>query len=99
MTPAGLTAVERAKADGSWTAHDDVEAMAVPDDLAAAFDARPGSAATLAGFAPYLRRDILEWITAAKQSETRARRVSKTAREAAAGRAVAHTRVSRTARG
>ncbi|HEY2984457.1 MAG TPA: YdeI/OmpD-associated family protein [Jatrophihabitantaceae bacterium] len=99
MARAGLEAVARAKADGSWTALDEVEAMTLPDDLAAALDAKPGARATFDSFAPYLRRDILTWIAAAKQRDTRARRMDKTAREAADGRVVPHTRASRTAPG
>ena len=44
MTPAGLAAIELAKANGSWSNLDDVEAMVVPDDLIAAIDARPARA-------------------------------------------------------
>ena len=39
MAPAGLAAIELAKANGSWSNLDDVEAMVVPDDLIAAIDA------------------------------------------------------------
>jgi len=45
MAPAGLAVVEAAKADGSWTSLDDVEALVVPDDLAAALSADPAAAA------------------------------------------------------
>ncbi len=41
MLPAGLAAVARAKELGTWTALDAVEDLAVPDDLAAAFEANP----------------------------------------------------------
>ncbi len=43
MTEAGRAAIERAKADGSWTILESVEDLIVPDDLAAALDARPGA--------------------------------------------------------
>ena len=36
MEPAGLAAIERARADGSWMLLDDVENLVVPDDLAEA---------------------------------------------------------------
>ncbi len=36
MTAAGLRAIEAARADGSWDALNDVDALIVPDDLAAA---------------------------------------------------------------
>ena len=38
MTPSGLRAVERAKANGSWTVLDSVERGEVPDDLLTALD-------------------------------------------------------------
>jgi len=39
MTDAGRAAIERAKADGSWTILESVEDLIVPADLAAALDA------------------------------------------------------------
>ena len=39
MHPAGLAKIEQAKADGSWTLLDAVEALALPADLIAAFAA------------------------------------------------------------
>src|SRR3954452_14858733 len=36
MAPAGLAKIDAAKADGSWTSLDAVEAMTMPDDFAAA---------------------------------------------------------------
>jgi len=38
LAPAGSAAVERAKADGTWTALDAVEALTEPEDLRAALD-------------------------------------------------------------
>ena len=38
MAPAGLAAIERAKANGSWEILDSVERLEVPPDLAAALD-------------------------------------------------------------
>lgn len=85
MAPAGLAAVERAKADGSWTALDAVEDLLVPPDLAAAFAAHPPAAEQWDAFPRSARRGILEWIVSAKRPETRARRVEETARLAARG--------------
>lgn len=83
MAPAGLAAVESAKADGSWTLLDAVEDLLVPDDLAAAFDAHPPAAGHWAAFPRSVRRGILEWIVQARRPETRARRVAETAEKAA----------------
>ncbi|MDI9409523.1 MAG: YdeI/OmpD-associated family protein [Candidatus Pacebacteria bacterium] len=41
MAAAGLASVERAKENGSWTHLDSVEAMVIPDDLAAEFLLHP----------------------------------------------------------
>ena len=43
IEPAGRAVLDAAKADGSWTLLDSVEALEVPDDLASAFEALPGS--------------------------------------------------------
>lgn len=85
MTPAGLAKIEAARADGSWTALEEVDALIVPDDLARAFARHPGSAAAFAGFPGSTRRGILEWILNAKRPETRAKRLEETASLAAKG--------------
>ena len=80
MTPAGRAKVDAARADGSWTRLDGVEALAVPDDLAAALAARPGARAFWDAFPPSARRGILEWVLNAKRPATRQRRIEETAR-------------------
>jgi uncharacterized protein YdeI (YjbR/CyaY-like superfamily) len=85
MAAQGRAKVEAAKADGSWSRLEEVEALVVPDDLAAAFSAHPGSRAQWDNFPPSARRGILEWIVQAKRVETRAKRVTETARLAARG--------------
>lgn len=79
LAPAGRAAVERAKRDGSWSALDDVDDLRVPDDLAAALDARPPARERFDAFPPSTRRGILEWITSAKRDATRTKRVVETA--------------------
>ena len=86
IEPAGLAAIEAAKASGAWTALDEVENLVVPDDLAAALAAHPAAAEHWEAFPPSVRRAILVWILDAKRPETRARRIAETASEAAAGR-------------
>jgi uncharacterized protein YdeI (YjbR/CyaY-like superfamily) len=86
MAPAGLAAVARARADGSWAKLDAVEAQAEPDDLAAALAAHPPAATHWAAFPRSVRRGILEWIAQAKGAGTRATRVERTATEAQANR-------------
>ncbi|MEM7566634.1 MAG: YdeI/OmpD-associated family protein [Pseudomonadota bacterium] len=85
MAPAGQAKIDAAKADGSWTALDAVEALTVPDDLAAAFTRHPGSAEAFASFPKSARRGILEWILNAKRAPTREKRLEETARLAARG--------------
>lgn len=79
MAPAGLAKVETAKKDGSWTALDAVERLEIPDDLAAALDARGEARARWDAFPRSVKRGILEWIGNAKRPETRAKRVEETA--------------------
>lgn len=86
MQPPGLAAVERARGDGSWSRLDEVEALTVPDDLAAALDAHPPARARFERFPPSSRRGILEWIDAAKRPATRAKRIAETAEKAAVNR-------------
>jgi len=85
MQPAGIAAVETARANGSWTVLDSVEALEVPDDLAAALDAEPGAREAYEGFSPSNRKMILWWVKSAKRSETRGGRIAETARLAAQG--------------
>ncbi|RKS71290.1 uncharacterized protein YdeI (YjbR/CyaY-like superfamily) [Motilibacter peucedani] len=84
MTEAGQRVVDAAKADGSWSLLDEVEALVVPPDLEAAFAAVPGSREHWDGFPPSARRLMLTWLVTAKRAETRAARVADVA--AAAGR-------------
>jgi uncharacterized protein YdeI (YjbR/CyaY-like superfamily) len=86
MEPAGLAAIAAAKADGSWSRLDAVEALIVPDDLAAALGQLPDAALHFAAFPRSVRRGILEWIVQAKRPETRAARIAETARLAASNR-------------
>jgi uncharacterized protein YdeI (YjbR/CyaY-like superfamily) len=83
MTPAGLAAIERAKANGSWTLLDAVEQGTVPDDLAAALADRPQATANFEAFPKSARRMMLAWVALAKRPETRARRVGQIAERAA----------------
>lgn len=86
MAPPGIAKVERAKADGSWDALNDVDALVVPDDLADALAANGESQRRFANFPPSSRRGILEWIAAAKRPETRAARIAETVAKAAVNR-------------
>lgn len=83
MAPSGLAKVEAAKADGTWTALDSIEALEVPADLAAALASYPTAMAYFDAFPRSVKRGVLEWISTAKTAQTRAKRVEETARLAA----------------
>lgn len=79
MQPAGLAVIERAKSDGTWELFDTVDRLEVPDDLAAALDARPPARRHWEEFKPGAKRALLGWIVLAKRPETRASRIRQTA--------------------
>ncbi len=80
MTPAGLEKINAAKADGTWTLLDAVEALEIPPDLETAFAAYAQARTNFEAFPRSVKRAILEWIVQAKRPETRAKRVEETAR-------------------
>jgi len=80
MAPSGLTAVETAKANGSWKALEASDGLLVSEDLSAALAAVPDARSNFDGFPPGVRKQILEWINSAKRPGTRAKRVEETAR-------------------
>lgn len=86
MEEAGLRAVEVAKENGSWAILDGPNVLVVPDDLAEALDAEPAARRGYEAFSASTKRATLAWIALAKRPETRARRISKTVTDAAAGR-------------
>ena len=83
MAPAGLAAIERAKANGSWEILDSVERLEVPSDLAAALAGLPAAAPNFAAFPPSARKGMLAWVAFAVRPETRAERVRRIAEAAA----------------
>lgn len=85
IEPAGRVVIDRAKADGSWTLLDDVEALVVPEDLAAALDARPGAREHWEEFPPSAQKFALAQVALAKRAATRAARIDKIADAAARG--------------
>jgi uncharacterized protein YdeI (YjbR/CyaY-like superfamily) len=85
MTDAGRALIESAKADGSWTLLDDVEALIVPHDLGAAFAARPGARDAWEAFPRSVKRAALVWLVDAKSDATRAKRIAEIADKTARG--------------
>lgn len=94
MEPAGLAAVEVARANGTWTLLDDVEQLNVPEDLATALAGDPDAAREFEAFPASARKQILWWIGSAKQPATRESRVAETVRLAAKGIRVDQQRAS-----
>jgi uncharacterized protein YdeI (YjbR/CyaY-like superfamily) len=78
MHPAGLAAVESAKADGRWNnAYAGPARIEVPADLAAALAAEPRAQAMFELLSSQNRYAILYRITKAKRSDTRARNIDR----------------------
>lgn len=83
MMPAGLEKIEAAKQDGSWTAYDAIEELAVPPDLEEALAENEAARINFDAFPPSSKKNILWWIESAKRPETRAKRIEETVRLAA----------------
>jgi uncharacterized protein YdeI (YjbR/CyaY-like superfamily) len=78
MCPAGLAAVERARADGRWeVAYAGQAKIEVPADLAAALQAEPAAQAMFEVLSGQNRYAVLLRIHDAKRADTRARRIER----------------------
>jgi uncharacterized protein YdeI (YjbR/CyaY-like superfamily) len=86
MTDRGQAAVDRARADGSWSLLDDVDALVEPPDLTAALERSPEARATWEGYPPSLKKQCLWWLKSAKRDVTRERRMGAIIEAAAEGR-------------
>ena len=85
MQPAGIRAVDVAKANGMFTFLDDVDAIVVPEDLAQALgDLRE----VFDGFSPSRKRQALYWVKSAKRPQTRADRIARIVAGAGEGSSV-----------
>ena len=80
MTEVGQAAIDRAKADGSWSQLDHVDALVVPPDLQASLDATPGAVAAYEALGDSAKRRYLWWIRSAKRPPTRTNRIEETIR-------------------
>lgn len=83
MAPAGLAAIEWARANGSWSVLDGAERLEVPEDLAAALAARAPAAVHFAAFPPSARKQLIGWVALARTPGTRAARIVAIAEAAA----------------
>jgi uncharacterized protein YdeI (YjbR/CyaY-like superfamily) len=78
MMPAGLVSIEIAKANGSWTSIDDVEAMVMPVQLEKAFKKNKLASANFNAFPASAKKGIYQWISSAKTDTTREKRIFET---------------------
>lgn len=77
MRPAGLAAIDSAKADGRWEAAYASQSRAtVPADLQAALDAAPAAKKFFATLESHNRYAVLYRVQDAKKPETRAKRIA-----------------------
>lgn len=83
MTPAGLAKIEAAKADGSWSTLDSIDALQMPTDLEAALAANPVAREHFSKFSNSVKKGIYFFIQSTKRPETRAKRVADTVEKAA----------------
>ena len=86
IAAAGLAKIEAAKADGSWSLYDAIDALEVPPDLDAALNRDPAARQGFDAFSPSNKKQLLWWVTSAKRDATRADRIAKVVANAAKGR-------------
>jgi uncharacterized protein YdeI (YjbR/CyaY-like superfamily) len=75
MTEAGLACIDIAKANGSWTILDEVEALVIPADLEKAFTKKGRTFFELLSRTD--KRNVLQWLVLAKREETRIKRIAE----------------------
>jgi uncharacterized protein YdeI (YjbR/CyaY-like superfamily) len=75
MTERGQAAIDAARADGSWSQTDEVDALIIPPDLEAAFAAAPNARAAYEALPDAVKKQHLWWVHSAKRSTTRAQRI------------------------
>ena len=89
MRPAGLAAVEAAKADGRWErAYAGPATVTTPDDLAAALDAEPGARAASDALDGQNRYAVLWRVQTASTPATREKRIAALVQILAEGRRI-----------
>ncbi len=78
MKPAGIAAVETAKANGSWTSIDNVEAMIMPEELEYVLNTNTTARLFFDAFPASAKKGIYQWIASAKTETTRMKRIRET---------------------
>jgi uncharacterized protein YdeI (YjbR/CyaY-like superfamily) len=77
MTPAGLAAIEAAKACGSWDALTAAESLKVPPELRKAINANARAKQHWPAFSESRRKQFLYYLASAKRPDTREQRIAK----------------------
>jgi len=75
MTPAGMAAIEAAKACGSWDALTAVESLTIPPELRTAINADARAKKHWPAFTDSQRKQFLYYLAGAKRTETREKRI------------------------
>jgi uncharacterized protein YdeI (YjbR/CyaY-like superfamily) len=91
MTEVGQATIDEAKADGSFSQTDEVDALVVPSDLQTALDASPGAKAAYQDLIDSAKKQYLWWIHSAKRPATRASRIEETIRRLSSGETLGST--------
>lgn len=86
LAPAGIRAIEVAKANGTWEMLDGPEAGIEPDEFAAALDASPAARTNWDAFPKSVKKFGLTHIATARRPETRSARIAKIVADAAEGK-------------
>lgn len=82
MTQAGHKSIAIAKANGSWTILDTVEALEIPADLAEELKKRKGATEFFVALSKSGKKQLLYWVISAKRKETRQKRIHEIAENA-----------------
>jgi uncharacterized protein YdeI (YjbR/CyaY-like superfamily) len=77
MTPAGLAAIEAARACGSWDALTAAESLKVPPELRKAINANARAKKHWPAFTESRRKQFLYYLASAKRPETRKKRIAR----------------------
>jgi uncharacterized protein YdeI (YjbR/CyaY-like superfamily) len=77
MQQAGYKSIEIAKENGSWTILDNVEALVAPEDLIESFDTNPDAKEFYDSLSNSAKKMILYWLSSAKRTATREKRISE----------------------
>lgn len=78
MHEAGLTKIEEAKKDGSWTTIDNIEELIMPEVLRKAFSNNKKALKFFEAFPKSVKKAIYFWVESAKTPETLKKRITET---------------------